>query len=751
VEKSFRQQLSPNDPGARPHHSAVFWSECLEPRRLLAAQPSIDLAGQLDTSFGNGTGEISVPFGGAAITAIRSSILQPDGKTVIVGQSADPNGGVDFAVARINADGTPDSTFGTDGLVAAPQVGNTDSGFGVALQADGKIIVVGSFSQIDPGQSPTFAVSIVARLNTDGSVDTTFGNQGFIIGDFHSDDPGATAGEARAVVIQPDGDIVVGGGAEESSSSIAVEFARYTPDGTLDPTFATGGKLLMPELANPIEEILGEALQPDGSILAVGTSVGSDGGAALIIRLTPDGVLDTTFGEGGGLVYTSPFATAGSVSIFAANTIIVTPDGRLLAGGFDYEEDDALGTVSLQAFVARLLPDGSSDPTFGKDGLTETNFTDYDSIENLQLLPDGRILASGIHAASTQEVSSGVFDPVVLQFNSNGSLDTTFGTGGRTLVPAPGVAAASITTAGVLTAGVLTAGNLTAADTTSSQQQLTDFENQAATISLTPGGEILVVADNGTTVTVAELIGNGPALVPVVSGVKPIKVIGGARASILVNVQNEGNDPASGTVTVSIFLSPDSTVTSTDSPVSHISGVLKLLPGPKKRAFKLAFVYPTSLTDGDYFVVAQVGSATIPDAAPASAIAATAFAVPVAQPFVSFASQFRAVPVVTAKTVTLTLSLLNQGNVAGKGFAQLQLFASSDTALDSNDTALNSQIQERVQIKPNGTEIIRLRLRRTPGSFTGDDYILAALNFATIPLTRTTAAVVPSAMPILFS
>jgi uncharacterized delta-60 repeat protein len=716
-----------------------FLCEGLEPRRLLAAQPFSGLAGHLDTSFGNGTGEISVPFGGPPITAVRDSVTQPDGKMVVVGQSADPTGGFDFAVARINANGTPDATFGTNGLVAAPQDGNTDTGYGVALQADGKIIVVGSFAEIDLGQT-TFVFSIVARLNTDGTVDTTFGNQGFIIADFHSDNPGATAGEARAVVVQPNGDIVVGGGEVINASSTQIEFARYLPDGTLDPSFAQGGKLLLPELNKQKEEVFGEALQPDGSILAVGTSVDDTGGDALILRLTPDGAVDTTFGKGGGLLYTSPFAPSNTFSIFAANTIVVAPDGRLLAGGFDYEQDAFLGTETLHAFVGRLLPDGTSDPTFGTKGLSEANFPDFNSVENIHLLADGRILASGLNAPDAQAASNGVFGPEVLQFTSDGSLDTTFGTGGRTLVPAPVVA----------TAGSLTA-SIHIADTNSASQQLTDFQNETATLALTPGGQILLVAGNNTAITVAQLIGNGPILVPAVSGVKPAKVLGGSKASAVVNVQDQGNDPAAGNVTVTIYLSADGTFSTDDSLAGHVSGTVKLSPGLKKKSFKLAFVYPTSLTDGKYFVLAQVTSPTIPDAAPATDVAANAFAVPVTQPFVSIAGQFHAQSVVTSKMISITISLMNQGNVAAKGTAQLQIFASTDPTLDESDTALNAQTPERVQIKAEGTSTLKIRLKRTPGSFTGDDYILLAFNFAAIPLSRVGQAVIPSAVPIVFS
>jgi hypothetical protein len=236
-----------------------------------------------------------------------------------------------------------------------------------------------------------------------------------------------------------------------------------------------------------------------------------------------------------------------------------------------------------------------------------------------------------------------------------------------------------------------------------------------------------------------------------VTGIKPTEVIGGARASLVVNVQDQGNDPAAGGATVTVYLSADSTLSSDDSPVGHVSGTIKLSPGVKKRTFKLKFVYPTSLTDGAYYVLAQVLSPTIPDAAPATDVAATAFAVPVAQPFVSIAGQFHGAAVVTAKMISITISLTNQGNVAAKGTAQLQIFASTDTALDAGDTALNAQTPERVHIKSNGTGTIRIRLKRTPGSFSGDDYILLALDFAAIPLSRGTQTVVPSAVPIVFS
>ena len=189
----------------------------------IASIPSMASAasdGTLDTTFGTG-GKVLTDIGGGQDMG-NSTALQSDGKIIVAGSSGD-----DFAVVRYNIDGSLDTTFDTDGKVTTDINSGLDSGQSVAIQSNGKIIVVG------PGRSGLNQNFAVVRYNTDGSLDTSFDSDGKVTTDIGI----STSDTANAVVIQSDGNIVVAG---QSDSDFAV--VRYTTTGALDTTFDTDGK-----------------------------------------------------------------------------------------------------------------------------------------------------------------------------------------------------------------------------------------------------------------------------------------------------------------------------------------------------------------------------------------------------------------------------------------------------------------------------------------------------------------------------
>src|ERR1044071_3789345 len=187
--------------------------------------------GQPDTSFGNG-GALTTSFGGN-FAAVSALMVQPDGKIVVAGTvdfNPDlPGSGLDFALARYNSSGTLDGTFGKGGKVVFDFFGSFDQANGAVLQPDGKIIVVGSASYDANNRDIGFAL---ARFNTDGSTDFSFGTGGKQITGFY----GAGA-KAHGILLQPDGKFVVAGSASESATrhvATDIALARYKPDGSLD-------------------------------------------------------------------------------------------------------------------------------------------------------------------------------------------------------------------------------------------------------------------------------------------------------------------------------------------------------------------------------------------------------------------------------------------------------------------------------------------------------------------------------------
>src|SRR5919106_611287 len=319
----------------------------------------------------------------------------------------------------IPADGDLDPTFGDGGVVMTDFNISTDIANAVSLQPDGKLVVAGTTYTDNDFSDEDFAI---ARYNTDGSLDASFGNNGRVTTDF----PGLAA-VISAVVIQPDGKIVVAGGAYPLFT-FAGDFkvARYNPNGSLDTSFGAGG-IVTTIFPGDGSFAFALALQSDGKIIAAGTDFFdfnpgdmSDTDFALA-RYNSDGSLDTSFGNGG--IVTTNFLGAED-DVFS---LLIQPDGKIVAVGsanspFDFYDFAA----------ARYLTNGTLDTTFGTGGKMRTDFgnNDLDIANDAALQPDGKIVAAG-----TTVFDFGVQEPFALtRFNSNGTVDTSFGTSGLVLI-----------------------------------------------------------------------------------------------------------------------------------------------------------------------------------------------------------------------------------------------------------------------------------------------------------------------------
>lgn len=220
---------------------------------LRIAQPCQAAPGDLDLSFGS-SGKVITDFFNNEDGAYAIAI-QSDGKIVVAGYSrTPPSYHSDFAMARYNSDGSLDLSFGSGGKVVTDFGGKDDVAYAVAIQGDGKIVAVGS---AEVGFYPTFGL---VRYNIDGSFDSTFGTGGKIVTGI-----GSSFAVASALVIQVDGKIVVVGRAEGYFAAIA----RYNPDGTLDATFGDEGKVLT-HLTTYWDSARAIGIQTDGKIVAAG-------------------------------------------------------------------------------------------------------------------------------------------------------------------------------------------------------------------------------------------------------------------------------------------------------------------------------------------------------------------------------------------------------------------------------------------------------------------------------------------------
>ncbi len=354
-------------------------------------------AGDIDTSFGGGT---LVTPGGATDDYVRGVAVQADGKAVVAGfGNLNASTGTDFMLLRHLRDGGLDPSFGSGGRVstAFSNGARSDEAQAVAVQPDGKILVAGTSDQGATGYD--FAV---ARYNADGTLDAGFGSNGRVTTSF-----GPGADKAYALLLQPDGKIVLAGDSSQGANGSDFALARYNADGSLDASFGNGGKVLTAVGSDGAREtVYGLALQTVGGAARI-VAVGGEGDFIASGYLA-DGTLDASFGTGG--IVRSLF---GSVT-GAARGVVVTPANQLvLAGHRDHD------------FAAvRLLPNGSLDPAFGNAGrvIVAVSLDNWDEATALVRQTDGRLLLGGwVYTGNSSSA-----DTVLVRLNADGSRDTDF-------------------------------------------------------------------------------------------------------------------------------------------------------------------------------------------------------------------------------------------------------------------------------------------------------------------------------------
>ncbi|MDZ4823188.1 MAG: T9SS type A sorting domain-containing protein [Flavobacteriales bacterium] len=354
--------------------------------------------GVLDPTFGN-NGIVETEFGQYVSEEVREMLIQPDGKIVVCG--TDYVDSYDFMLLRYNSDGSLDVDFGDNGKATFHYGESFTHNYGIAvvMQQDGKFVVAG-YSETSPAKSFT-----IMRANADGTIDTSFGDDGVVT--VFIDDYDAIAND---VMLQPDGKIIVVGHANVNAAGEDMAAIRLNEDGSFDDTFGVDGVV-----AN-INDVCGVSLtncvlQTDGKILISGYGSTQSDHVFCIMRLNDDGAFDTTF-NGDGIQMTG-------ISGFYNHplSMLVQPDGNILLAGYAGQEASA---VSLA--MVRYTSTGNLDATFGLNGIFFNSINaGSDWISDICLQPDGKILGCGLTT-----LDEGGWDFVVFRFNSNGTFDSTF-------------------------------------------------------------------------------------------------------------------------------------------------------------------------------------------------------------------------------------------------------------------------------------------------------------------------------------
>jgi uncharacterized delta-60 repeat protein len=382
-----------------------YYSSAFMVRRLTSQ-------GTPDLTFGNGGRVLTnVGYNGMA----DAIAIQPDGKFVVVGSRGGNWDNHPIVIVRYNADGSLDSSFGTGGSMSFLPGGLPGMASDVVIQPDGKIVIVGSANN-----SGSNFVMMTARLTSSGSLDGTFGSGGVVrapVSSYNQD--------ANAVEIADDGKVLVAGYTQRLDTSVyaccatAMQIAvlRYDTNGVLDTSFGTAGKatIELPKTygASDIE------LTQDGSVL-VSTDyfVGSSRESGLaVIKLAPDGLLDSGFGTSGITKVPIPTNALSTplVEIALSTSIVEQSDGSILIGGGASNSSGYMDKLVL----SRVTPAGNLDSTFGNGGLVITNPGRQSSnLLALALQPDGLIVAAG--GTDSNNRVSGNQQVLVARYTSSG-------------------------------------------------------------------------------------------------------------------------------------------------------------------------------------------------------------------------------------------------------------------------------------------------------------------------------------------
>lgn len=615
----------------------------------------------IDTSFGTG-GAVKLPF------VAEAQSPESDGSLVIAGHMGDPSANAEQAVCEIlNADGSPNTGFGTGGMVTTPA--GTNASFLATLPlSDGSVICVGQIG------SSAFAAKALAN----GTLDPTFGSGGAAT-------PALGAGSALySIVAGPNGTVYVAGVAGGGLPVVA----RLTAAGALDPTFGTGGFTTI-NTGTTGNAIGGLVVQSDGKIVAVGAA----GSGVDVFRLNADGTADATFGTAGVAV------VPGLATAQVANNAPDVTEGLALQadGGILVANTTTAGDFGL----VRLNDDGTPDDTFGNSGtgLVTTDFGGLDDADSVLVDPHThQILVTG-----TTDAGSGTLQVAVAAYLPDGTLDPTFGNGtGMTTVP-------------------------TNVAPLSRAYFLGSFTQLRASAALQPGSTArrLIVGSSGGPQNTSSLqrlilpasISDDSLLRPTVSGRLPVTpLIAGRKIGPItqsVRLTNSGSTTMAGPMTLELLLSSSPAGNGSDPVLATINRRINLRPGRSVTFALTARSIPAGASSGAKFIVAVVD-----DPNGVTGVGASANTVDVEQPVIDLGGAFVRVPASAraGRRAVVTISVSQDGNVPVTAPLTVQLLASPN-ADGSGATDLGT-VTRRVTV-PAGRTIrlsLPVTLPQTPGT-----------------------------------
>jgi uncharacterized delta-60 repeat protein len=626
--------------------------------------------GGLDTTFGvKGLAGHNVGF-----TSTNGVAVQPNGQSIILGTSG-AGSSQSFGLTRYNADGSLDTSFGTNGVVTA-NFGGSDQPSAVTLLPDGNILVAGTAVPTSGGSQ--FAL---AEFTSAGALDTSFGNgTGEVLTSFST--AGAISNDAaRAIAVSAKGTIYVAGSSNAAGKGLDFAVASYNADGSANASFGASGMATL-DFAGGDDAINAIALQTNGELVAAGSSTSPATGIASIAlaRFLPTGAIDTHFGSKG-KVTTSVRGVAD-----IASSVAIDRTGKIVIGGLSATGSASDGSLSSDFVVARYTATGAIDRTFG-GGPVITPFGQPSAVSQVVIQADGSIVASGKTAPSLAGINPSQLPLALARYTPAGKLDTTFNATGTAIIILTEAATAPLAPAALaggnfqpslVSSFGLSSFSITPQDTASSL--LTEFnqfaQSSQGVVAVTHGGELLDVGNGGTDTIEALIVTAGVNLATSLIAKLPPAALVGARGMLSVKITEGGSNPASGMVAIQLYASPDGQLDAGLSPFQSVPERIKLRSN-QSQTFQLRYTLPASI--GNYFVLANLDTQSLHSLNTNTVPAISTSAVQVAAPFVDLAgTALTSVGTPAAgKLATISFSVTNNGNILARS-APIQILASPD-------------------------------------------------------------------------
>ena len=387
------------------------WLKFASSKDLREGSSFSEIIGVLDTSF-NGQGFVihNSAAGGNGNDAAFSIAVDSLERIVVTGYSS--NGTKDAMVIwRYNPDGSLDTSFNSQGYVIFDSGNGNDYGYDITIDSSGKILVAGAISSGGIGYDMA-----IWRYNPDGTLDTTFNGVGYVT--HHNASGGNGTDEGTAIALDSSGRIVVAGRSINSAGNSDIVVWRYLSNGTLDTSFNSPKGFVTYDGGSGADEARAITIDSGGNILVTGFSFnGTTSNDMILLRYKADGTLDTSFNGVGYVVHNG---AAGGNGNDEGRAMVLDSLGKILIGGLSDK-----GSLNYDMVIWRYNPDGTLDASFNGAGYVVHNGAaggnGVDGALDIGIDSVGRILVAGV---STN--GGGNYDMVIWRYNSDGTLDTSF-------------------------------------------------------------------------------------------------------------------------------------------------------------------------------------------------------------------------------------------------------------------------------------------------------------------------------------